>query len=44
VGSVCRLVIGEVVADHPHMVVMRTGIGGTPIVDLRLGERLPRIC
>ena len=36
--------IGEVVADHPRMVVMRTGIGGTRIVDLLTGEQLPRIC
>jgi hydrogenase accessory protein HypB len=37
-------IIGEVVADHPGMVVMRTDIGGTRIVDLPLGEQLPRIC
>jgi hydrogenase expression/formation protein HypE len=37
-------IIGEVVADHPSMVVMRTDIGGTRIVDLPLGEQLPRIC
>jgi hydrogenase expression/formation protein HypE len=37
-------IIGEVVGDHPHMVVMRTGIGGTRIVDVMLGEQLPRIC
>jgi hydrogenase expression/formation protein HypE len=37
-------IIGEVVADHPRLVVMRTGIGGTRIVDLMLGEQLPRIC
>ena len=36
--------IGEVVGDHPGMVVMRTGIGGTRIVDVMLGEQLPRIC
>jgi hydrogenase expression/formation protein HypE len=37
-------IIGEIVADHPRLVVMRTGIGGTRIVDLMLGEQLPRIC
>ena len=37
-------IIGEVVANHPSMVVMRTDIGGTRIVDLPLGEQLPRIC
>jgi hydrogenase expression/formation protein HypE len=37
-------VIGECVADHPGMVVARTGLGGTRVVDLPLGEQLPRIC
>ncbi|MGW5446041.1 hydrogenase expression/formation protein HypE [Streptomyces asiaticus] len=37
-------VIGECVAEHPRVVVARTGLGGTRIVDLPLGEQLPRIC
>lgn len=37
-------VIGEVVADHPGMVVMRTRVGGTRVVDMLSGEQLPRIC
>ncbi len=37
-------VIGEVVEQHPGMVVARTGLGGTRVVDLPLGELLPRIC
>ncbi|MFB9465469.1 hydrogenase expression/formation protein HypE [Streptomyces cinereospinus] len=37
-------IVGEVVADHPGMVVARTGLGGTRVVDLPLGEQLPRIC
>jgi len=37
-------VIGEVVGDHRGLVIMRTGIGGSRIVDLMLGEQLPRIC
>jgi len=37
-------VIGTVVPDHPGMVVARTGIGGTRVVDLPLSEQLPRIC
>ncbi|HXV49688.1 MAG TPA: hydrogenase expression/formation protein HypE [Candidatus Binatia bacterium] len=37
-------VIGEVVDDHPRMVLMKTGIGGTRVVDLLFGEQLPRIC
>ncbi|HEX6888964.1 MAG TPA: hydrogenase expression/formation protein HypE [Candidatus Nanopelagicales bacterium] len=36
--------IGEVVAAHPGLVVARTGIGGTRVVDLPLAEQLPRIC
>ncbi|MGV9852261.1 hydrogenase expression/formation protein HypE [Streptomyces sp. NPDC003442] len=37
-------VIGACVAEHSGMVVARTGLGGTRIVDLPLGEQLPRIC
>ncbi len=37
-------VIGECVAEHPGMVVARTGLGGTRVVDIPLGEQLPRIC
>ena len=36
--------IGTVVEDHPGVVVARTGIGGTRVVDLPLSEQLPRIC
>jgi hydrogenase expression/formation protein HypE len=37
-------VIGEVVERHPGMVVARTGIGGKRVVDMMVGEQLPRIC
>lgn len=37
-------IIGQVVAEHPGIVVARTGIGGTRIVDMQVGEQLPRIC
>lgn len=37
-------IIGEVVDEHHGMVVAKTGIGGTRVVDLQLGEQLPRIC
>jgi hydrogenase expression/formation protein HypE len=37
-------VIGTAVAVHPGVVVARTGIGGTRVVDLPLAEQLPRIC
>lgn len=36
--------IGQVVADHLGLVVARTGIGGSRVVDLPAGELLPRIC
>jgi hydrogenase expression/formation protein HypE len=37
-------IIGEVVADHPGMVVMRSVIGGERVVSMLAGEQLPRIC
>ncbi|MEN8005884.1 MAG: hydrogenase expression/formation protein HypE [Candidatus Krumholzibacteriota bacterium] len=37
-------VIGEVVADHPGLVAMKTGLGAERIVDMPVGEQLPRIC
>jgi hydrogenase expression/formation protein HypE len=36
--------IGRAVAEHPGMVVMKTGIGGTRVVDMLPGDQLPRIC
>ena len=36
--------IGEVVDRHPGMVVLRTGTGGTRVVDMLPGDQLPRIC
>jgi len=37
-------VIGRVVEDHPGIVVARTGLGATRLVDMQVGEQLPRIC
>lgn len=37
-------VIGEVVADHPGRLLLRSRIGGLRVVDLLSGEQLPRIC
>ncbi len=42
-GQEARM-IGEVVATHPRMLLMKTEIGGTRVVDVMLGEQLPRIC
>ncbi|MCS6886933.1 MAG: hydrogenase expression/formation protein HypE [Chloroflexus sp.] len=36
--------IGYATADHPGVVVARTGIGGMRVVDTLIGEQLPRIC
>ncbi|CAM3723348.1 hydrogenase expression/formation protein HypE [Smaragdicoccus niigatensis] len=36
--------IGECVSDHPGIVVAKTALGGTRVVDLPAGEQLPRIC
>lgn len=36
--------VGLVVAGHPGMVTMRTPYGSRRIVDMPLGEQLPRIC
>ncbi len=37
-------IIGEVIGSHKGMVAARTSLGGTRIVDLLVGEQLPRIC
>ena len=37
-------VIGEVVVEHPEMVLMRSPIGGKRVVQMLAGEQLPRIC
>ena len=38
------VIIGEVCADPPGRVLMRTAIGSTRVVDVLAGELLPRIC
>ncbi len=37
-------IIGEVVAEHPGLVRMRSAFGGSRVVDMISGEQLPRIC
>jgi len=37
-------IIGRVTAEHPPMVVLRTPLGTTRIVDMLAGDQLPRIC
>lgn len=37
-------IIGEIVSENPGRVVLHTSIGGRRIVDMLVGEQLPRIC
>jgi hydrogenase expression/formation protein HypE len=37
-------IIGEVRSDHPGRVVMKTMLGASRIVDMLVGDPLPRIC
>jgi hydrogenase expression/formation protein HypE len=37
-------IIGEAVSAHPGMVLLKTEIGGSRILDLPFNEQLPRIC
>ncbi|MFX0188191.1 MAG: hydrogenase expression/formation protein HypE [Candidatus Hodarchaeota archaeon] len=37
-------IIGEVRADNPKKVLLKTVVGGTRFVDMPLGEPIPRIC
>ncbi len=43
-GGSDAAVIGRAVEDHPRMVLLKTEIGGTRILDLPFSEQLPRIC
>ena len=36
--------LGEIVAEHPRQVVLTSGIGGRRVVNMLVGEQLPRIC
>lgn len=37
-------IIGEVVADHSRQVILTSEIGGRRVVNMLVGEQLPRIC
>lgn len=37
-------IIGEIVSEHPKIVVGKTQIGGKRIISMLQGEQLPRIC
>jgi hydrogenase expression/formation protein HypE len=36
--------IGEVTADQPGLVIVETAFGGRRVMDLLVGDPLPRIC
>ena len=36
--------IGHVTAEHPRMLVARTGMGANRVIPTQIGEQLPRIC
>lgn len=36
--------LGRVVAEHPGRVLMQTLLGGRRVVEMLVGEQLPRIC
>ena len=38
------VIIGEVVETHPGKVVLHSAIGGKRVVNMAVGEQLPRIC
>jgi hydrogenase expression/formation protein HypE len=38
------VIIGEVVAQHAGILATRTTLGATRVVDMQVGEQLPRIC
>jgi len=37
-------IIGEVVESHPRQVILTSQIGGKRVVNMLVGEQLPRIC
>ena len=44
VGLVLASLIGRITDHRPGRVVMETVFGGRRIVDMLVGEQLPRIC
>jgi hydrogenase expression/formation protein HypE len=37
-------IIGKVVENHPRQVILESNIGGKRVVNMPIGEQLPRIC
>jgi len=43
-GSKNARIIGEVTKEHPGKVLIESAIGGKRVVNMQVGEQLPRIC
>lgn len=43
-GAADAAIVGEIVAEPEGMVFVRTGIGGRRVLDMLVGDALPRIC
>ncbi len=43
-GFEAASIIGEIVNEHPKQVVLQSRIGGKRVVNMLVGEQLPRIC
>jgi hydrogenase expression/formation protein HypE len=43
-AGVHSAVIGEIIHDQNHQVILNTSVGGKRIVDMLSGQQLPRIC
>jgi hydrogenase expression/formation protein HypE len=43
-AGVGATIVGRCVEEHPGMVATRTGFGAERVVDMPIGEQLPRIC
>lgn len=37
-------IVGKITSDHPGRVILKTAIGGGRILDMMIGDQLPRIC
>jgi hydrogenase expression/formation protein HypE len=43
-GFEAAAIVGEIIADPPGVVAVRNAFGGTRLVDMMVGDPLPRIC
>lgn len=43
-GGTHARIIGEIVEQHPGQVLLKSAIGGMRVVNMLVGEQLPRIC